>query len=316
MYVDRFDETWHRLREWTSGQAQAEALAAQVISSQGEGFERIDPAHPHGGPDGGMDAIMLRDGSEFVMAAYFPRGQKSFNEIKVKFKHDLAGVKKNNANGIAFVSNQELRLRERQSLKQLASPYLVEIYHLERMAMILDRPEMSGIREQFLNIPQVSGSEIVSEIRENALRVTRRLEAVQTGGDTFCYGMLYDFDINEDIARNFAIAKVGEFNLYDLRFRLTVFPEQRDILKRQIGELNSPAVYEIVKFPLRDHLKLRFFFNARNGAWTQDLQLRKSVGKSYWPAAVRVLGSNGRDVRLNRVDSDYVAEFGSPEWDF
>ncbi len=31
---NRADETWHRLREWTYGQAQSERLAAQILLSE------------------------------------------------------------------------------------------------------------------------------------------------------------------------------------------------------------------------------------------------------------------------------------------
>lgn len=43
----RQDETWHRLREWTSGQTPSERLAAQLLAE--EGYSEIDPSHPLGG---------------------------------------------------------------------------------------------------------------------------------------------------------------------------------------------------------------------------------------------------------------------------
>lgn len=44
--TSRWDETWHRLREWTDGPTRAERLAAQVLIR--EGFKSIDPSHPLG----------------------------------------------------------------------------------------------------------------------------------------------------------------------------------------------------------------------------------------------------------------------------
>jgi hypothetical protein len=70
----RVDETWHRLREWTTGQA-SEHLAAHILAR--EGFESLDPSHPLGGPDGGKDAVCKRAGEKWIMACYFPRGQQS-----------------------------------------------------------------------------------------------------------------------------------------------------------------------------------------------------------------------------------------------
>ncbi len=150
MLMRRWDETWHRLREWTNGQAPAERLAAQILLA--EGVSGIDPSHPLGGPDGGKDAIVERNGERWVMAAYFPRGQMPFREIKAKFLADHAGAVANEARGIAFVTNQELRLDERLQLEEVAGME-VELFHLERITAILDQPRLHGVRDQFLQIP-------------------------------------------------------------------------------------------------------------------------------------------------------------------
>lgn len=78
----RWDETWHRLREWTNGQAPSERLAAQILLH--EGYKSLDPSHPLGGKDGGKDAICQKGNQKWLMAVYFPRGQQDFNEIKKK----------------------------------------------------------------------------------------------------------------------------------------------------------------------------------------------------------------------------------------
>ena len=51
----RWDETWHRLRDWTNGQAPSERLAAQILLSVG--YTGLDPSHPLGGKDGMKDAV-------------------------------------------------------------------------------------------------------------------------------------------------------------------------------------------------------------------------------------------------------------------
>jgi hypothetical protein len=86
------------------------------------------------------------------MAVYFPRGRQPYGEIKKKFVADHAGVAANDANGMAFVTNQELSLSERADLQNSVDTP-TEIFHLERVTAILDRPEMHGVREQFLQIP-------------------------------------------------------------------------------------------------------------------------------------------------------------------
>ena len=151
-YMRRKDgrETWHRLLEWDKGQASAERLAAVVLLS--DGFRNIDPSHPLGGRDGLKDMILTNNGTKWVGAVYFPRGQQCFTDIKSKFNHDLEGVKQNNANGIVFVTNQELRLSERKELTEIDEDIDVQIYHLERLAALLNSPTNYGVRMEFLEI--------------------------------------------------------------------------------------------------------------------------------------------------------------------
>ena len=122
------DETWRRLLEWTSGQAASERLSAQILRA--DGFTDIDPSHPLGGKDNKKDAVAYKDGIRFIMAAYFPRGQQTFGEIKNKFQSDATGIDLNHADGIAFVTNQELRLSECEDLKSRVSGKRVELYQL------------------------------------------------------------------------------------------------------------------------------------------------------------------------------------------
>jgi len=127
------------LLDWKVGSGMSERLAAQVLRA--EGFAAIDPAHPLGGPDGLSDVTCERGGTKWRAAAYFPRGQKSFPTISKKFKHDARG--RTAEMGFIFVTNQELRLGEREQLRHLATASGVnsaEIYHLERIAGILDAP--------------------------------------------------------------------------------------------------------------------------------------------------------------------------------
>lgn len=99
----RWDETWHRLSEWTSSQGASERLAAQLLLD--DGFTRLDPSHPLGGRDGKKDAIAWRADNKWITSVYFARGRKSFREIKSKFLTDAQGVAANNAYGMAFVAN-------------------------------------------------------------------------------------------------------------------------------------------------------------------------------------------------------------------
>jgi hypothetical protein len=148
--VIRTDETWHRLLEWTYGQAASERLAAQVLLA--EGYTSLDPSHPLGGPDGGKDAVALREDQVWLVAVYFPRGRQPFAQVRRKLISDAESLKRNDAAGIVFVTNQELSLSQRDRLSKMsAAP--VELMHLERLVTILDQPRMYGVRAQFLKIP-------------------------------------------------------------------------------------------------------------------------------------------------------------------
>ena len=142
----RWDETWHRLRDWTQGQAPSERLAQQILLC--EGFTGLDPSHPLGGKDGGADALACRDGLRWVMGVYFPRGQQALKEIENKFIGDFEGVETNGADAFAFVTNQELRRAERRDLSKMVGGTIL-IFHLERLVAILDQPKMYGVRRQF-----------------------------------------------------------------------------------------------------------------------------------------------------------------------
>ena len=152
------DETWNRLREWTKGQKASERLSSSLLLT--ERFD-VDPSHPLGGADGGKDALCRKDGLTLVAAAYFPRGQQSFNGILEKFNNDLQGVDRNKADGIVFVTNQERLLAERKQLIDRASPKLAELYHLERLTLLLNSPSNYGLRFEYLGM-SISESEFLA----------------------------------------------------------------------------------------------------------------------------------------------------------
>lgn len=152
----RMDETHKRLLDWTYGQPPSERLAAQILDDAD--YKDIDPSHPLGGPDGGRDGECTRDGEHGVWAVYFPRNQQTLKEIEDKLKADIEAARKHNPEFLAFVTNQELRQSERTQLRALGGDIRIDLFHLERVATILDRPRMAPVREQFLRIratPQV-----------------------------------------------------------------------------------------------------------------------------------------------------------------
>ncbi len=312
--TSRWDETWHRLRDWTNGQAPSERLAAQILLS--DGYTGLDPSHPLGGQDGTKDAIAEKAGKRWLMAVYFPRSQQAFKHVKRKFRDDLAGVASNKADAMAFVTNQELKLAEREALKQAADSVPVELYHLERITTILDTPAMVGVRKQFLGI-DFGEADLLSEVealRGEVAQTQKHLEGLQTGGDTFCYWMLYYFDVKEAIARHLCVIRRGDYPLYDVSVRVRDMDADRDLTQERLGEINAPAVCWGVKWPLPESVYYRIFFHARNGSWHQDLILKRSK-RDYWTAATRVKDKKGKEVVFEHIDNfDFVHEFGEPTW--
>lgn len=69
--------------------------------------------------------------------------------VRAKFREDYEGVGRHRAAGFAFFVNQPLTLAERAELIEI-SAVPVEIYHLERMRLILDSPKGYGLRLEFL----------------------------------------------------------------------------------------------------------------------------------------------------------------------
>ena len=147
----------------------------------------IDPSHPLGGKDGLKDMTLSFEGKRWIGAVYFPRGQQSFTVIKDKFIHDLDGVKANGAKGLVFVTNQELRLNERKILSELAPNIDIQIYHLERIASLLNTPSFYGIRMEFLDI-EMSKEEQLSFFADKEQRLIRMeniLERMVSGLDEY-----------------------------------------------------------------------------------------------------------------------------------
>ncbi len=309
----RFDETWHRLRDWTSGQAASERLAAQVLLASG--FAGLDPSHPLGGPDGGADARCTKDGRTWTMAAHFPRGQQAWGAIKSKFQSDLDAARAKGCDGFAFVTNQELTLGEREDLTGLAAPTLLDLFHLERITALLDTPPLAEVRKQFLDIDIHAGasSEQVDHLHLELEKTKAHLEALQTGGDSFCYAMLYHFDMALGIAQQFVVIRKGKYVLHDVRLRILDMDSRATVLERPWGEINAPADFLFVKWKLPEAVYYRVFFHARNGSWTQDLILRRSAKAGCWLAATRVKARKG-DVVHEQVDGGFVSEFSEPLW--
>jgi fido (protein-threonine AMPylation protein) len=152
--MEFFDQpTEAALKAWRFGGTQSERLCATLLHS--EGFKRVDPQCPLGGPDGIKDVLFELNGWRYVAACYFPTMEKHFKDVQKKFKDDFKGVVRNKARGIAFFTNQHLTPGERESMEQVAkdASASVRIYHVEAIRAILDSPRGYGMRLEYLRIP-------------------------------------------------------------------------------------------------------------------------------------------------------------------
>ena len=162
----RGNETWNRLLAWSEAQLAAERLAGQILLS--EGYVSVDPSHPLGGPDGGKDLTCFKDGEKWRVAVFFSRGKQNFSKIKSKFTSDISKGRNEKDTDFIFFVNQYLTLGERAKLMNdfasLGGENL-EIYHLERISLIMDQPRNYPLRADFLDI-EITKEELVAFISE------------------------------------------------------------------------------------------------------------------------------------------------------
>lgn len=170
-------DTFERLINWDKVQSASERMTAQLLQS--EGFYFIDPIHPKGGKDGGADILGKQDDLDCIVACYFPDGQQNFNTIRKKFESDLKGLSKHKVGLFVFATNQEVLFSQRKKLEQMAPKDVkCEIYHQERIAALLNRPENYGLRLEFLGIPMTL-EEQISFSRSKDLIILRLLKTFE-----------------------------------------------------------------------------------------------------------------------------------------
>lgn len=246
-------ETFNRLLNWDRGQAPSERLAAIILSK--EGFKGIDPSHPPGGKDGLKDMVLSFNGKRWIGAVYFPRGQQTFSDIKAKFTHDLSGINANNAEGLAFVTNQEIRLAERKILAEIVPQIDVQIYHLERIASLLNTPSCYGIRMEFLDI-EMSKEEQLSFFADNE----QRLANIETTLEQVAVSLAGYKAISEPIALR--PQKDIDNEVIDYEY---------EISPRSMEEIADVAEEFVEKIWFDRHLSLRY--KVEQGTETVDPQI-------------------------------------------
>lgn len=144
--------TAQALRIWEAQSGAAERLCADVLHL--EGFEKITPQAPMGGPDGGKDILCEKDGVTFVAACHFSTKDLAFTASRTKFKADLKAALKHKRDGFIFMTNQALTPGERETLEGLAraSKQRCLIHNREYLRVVLDSPRGYGLRLRHLQV--------------------------------------------------------------------------------------------------------------------------------------------------------------------
>lgn len=298
-------ETWNRLLEWDTGQTASERLAGHILRM--EGFQSIDPTHPLGGRDSGKDLFAVRDRKKWTGAVYFPRGKKPFSEIKNKFLKDLKGVEANDAQGIAFVTNQELKDGDRKKLTQLAGQVPVEIFHLERVASLLDSPAAYGIRLEFLDLQMTREEQVAfvawhenerNEMLIGALYAQNQyLTDLITGGNSYPSTQLCAHFQPARQQMGGTLLVNGDHPLLDVVIQVKMaYPEKgrTTVINGWTEDVSVPALYPRGYYNLkywRVHLDYQgkalshidLHVRARNGWFVQRFKLQQIGDETYAP---------------------------------
>lgn len=268
------DETWNRLLSWTKGQKSSERLSAHILSS--EGFKSLDPSHPLGGKDGLKDIVSTKDNLQWIGAAYFPRGQKKFTEIKKKFLDDLKGITVNSVSGLAFVTNQELTLNERKQLKTIGKPHTIEVFHLERIAHILDNAKNYGVRLEFLDIEMTREEQLAYFVvkDEKMIDLSKKIENLMVDYSSFKRSLILDEDSE--------IFKVrSEEEVYEMmeRFSDQIWYNRHQGLKRRLANKQTTVDPEIWKGALNSAKRVEEKYGEENLWHESDFEWGMINGK-------------------------------------
>lgn len=163
---------------WRGSQHDSERMCAQLLILAG--YQEVDPSHPLGGPDRTKDAVCVGKGKRWVMAVFFTHEAVEFKDIEAKFRGDAKGITKNGAQGMVFFTNNKLTLGERDVLSSIVegAGHEADIYHRERIRLLLDDPRGYGTRFRFLGI-SMSESEQASFFEVYNQVILTRLDDVQ-----------------------------------------------------------------------------------------------------------------------------------------
>ena len=147
--MSQSDPIWSHLLNWQHDTATVARLVAAVLLDQG--YTAIDPDQSLLGADGRLLQTCRKNGEHWGIVPYFASGQQTFETLETQLNHTLGTLLVANLAGIVIVSNQEMRLSERERLEGLIAPRQCDIFHLERLAIVLSQPRMAPVTQQYVS---------------------------------------------------------------------------------------------------------------------------------------------------------------------
>ncbi len=156
-------DTDQRLRNYLDTNQLARERLCLALLLIDERFSDVKPRHPRGGPDGQRDIEGVFRGSQRAFAAvgfqnHADDSAEHRRRAMQKFEADLSAALEA-APGLevfAFFTNVDLTIADRTDLENSARGKGIkfcEIFHRERIRILLDSPDGFSVRFQYLNIP-------------------------------------------------------------------------------------------------------------------------------------------------------------------
>ncbi len=219
-------DTEIKLRDWRTGQVQAERLCAGVLAV--EGYSQVSPQAPLGGPDGGRDIIALRGRLRCIAAVYFPTVDKAedSSEVRAKFESDLGKAVARQAGEFVFMTNQRMSPGLRDELVKNRG-IEVAFFERERLRHVLDSPAGLGLRLEYLGLP-MTPEEQLTHWREWKDAITSSMDSATATADRLRAGLesYIDDRLGELRSRNLAMARI-----------VVMMANAFQMARRSIGEL-------------------------------------------------------------------------------
>jgi hypothetical protein len=233
--------TDERLKSWLNGKQPERERMCMALLGTIPGWTDIRPRRPEGGPDGGRD---IEATFQSVYSAFgavgFQNGVSDSPEdkrvAKQKFRGDVTAAKgsRPEVSHFAFFTNVDLTPGEVEECVAIGRQHgfvLVEVFHRERIRMLLDVPSGFAFRFQYLDV-EMSREEQASFFQ----KFHDQLEAMIARGFDFTMGQLNRVEFFQRLRRGIQqIELVVQLKMPTSVVDLVPFRVWLEITSRKLG---------------------------------------------------------------------------------